>query len=922
MFLNEQNKINGKEQIQRDLNNQRKQDRHQTIDSDIENLTQSQIPIYMQLYPPSSKNDSSDKLILKKQKKINKNKEGNSSEKSEEKYELTQNFLDDLIKEPCPISRNKIQNTISNNIQSSTLVDKLFSEYKSEKKISKGGIVNLFTQYLFYRLLKKNKILYRIGEENKYFYYILSGKIEILKLKDIFVKMTHEQYLKYLIFLINNEEDFILSEVLLFNDKMFNFREKEQIQKLYYVNFCILLIEKIKKHLIPDYYSLKNFFTQFEIDFEVFDLKENELDLYQQKIKRNMRNAVEDYENYVLSKCTPSSNDMDFYEKYENLLKSKNNKNVKCFIYNIEKLLEEKNYFGEIFQNESDYTVRAVEKTVLACIKKDDYLNIIEPKRKVERMKEFTFLHNNFFFNEINGHVFEKRFFDFFVLKEYNKNSFIYKVGDEPKNLILLKEGKLSIEISCSIIDINFLIKSIFNNLINNDLIRKKNILPKEKIILLKNYIKEPIFKNLEKTNPKIVEELKKIQNFQIAVLTGIEILGLEEIFLKTKINMNSRVVDDKILCYKLPSDKINLFLAEEENILIEYSKTAVNKIISTIQRLLTIRKNCIDLAKMKSEFEIKNRITLENDKFKNFSSPKINLPKIQTNVITENNDDSFSDSVNLNGSFFSFYKAKSPIKNSISDNQKLIECMKNNKESIFSKYKSSNSIYKSNPSSVFKSVKKEHDKNIAFLDMIEKRLNKNKYISRNISEKCSIKNLSIPNKKKILLDENNSKTMDTNKNNLNTCENSYNSNNIKNCLNLNNLKSYYLDMNKIDSLRNYPVKITNVNKMIGNKNSLIQQYQINYDNYYTIQNSRPALTDVKEKKEAETENQEQNYLNRNENKLKINDKVKDYYNQIKIRGCLTFLPKKEANTIFKRKFHKKYRKVGLSVGNTINGFK
>ena len=39
-----------------------------------------------------------------------------------------------------------------------------------------------------------------------------------------------------------------------------------------------------------------------------------------------------------------------------------------------------------------------------------------------------------------------------------------------------------------------------------------------------------------------------------------------------------------------------------------------------------------------------------------------------------------------------------------------------------------------------------------------------------------------------------------------------------------------------------------------------------------------------------------------------VKDSIKEYYNDIKKKGCLSFIPNKVVNTIFMRKFHKKYQ--------------
>ena len=58
---------------------------------------------------------------------------------------------------------------------------------------------------------------------------------------------------------------------------------------------------------------------------------------------------------------------------------------------------------------------------------------------------------------------------------------------------------------------------------------------------------------------------------------------------------------------------------------------------------------------------------------------------------------------------------------------------------------------------------------------------------------------------------------------------------------------------------------------------------------------------------------------NKNKKKEIIQEIVKGFYQQIRNQGCVRFISKKENNTIFMRKFHKKYNKVDEEKKNKKN---
>jgi hypothetical protein len=69
--------------------------------------------------------------------------------------------------------------------------------------------------------------------------------------------------------------------------------------------------------------------------------------------------------------------------------------------------------------------------------------------------------------------------------------------------------------------------------------------------------------------------------------------------------------------------------------------------------------------------------------------------------------------------------------------------------------------------------------------------------------------------------------------------------------------------------------------------------------------------------------NNNNNEINENEKyKGNIKEKIKDFYKEIKSKGCLSFLPNAQNNTFFMRKFNQKYEsaiKKNYSVRDRIN---
>jgi hypothetical protein len=116
----------------------------------------------------------------------------------------------------------------------------------------------------------------------------------------------------------------------------------------------------------------------------------------------------------------------------------------------------------------------------------------------------------------------------------------------------------------------------------------------------------------------------------------GVEAVGLEEIFLNIPYLMKGIVVK-KIVCYELAVDKINYMLKEEKQIRVNYAMKSITKILSLIERLQSIKSNCVEMASSK--------YNMKSDEFfdKVFSStqfPLLKNSKSDDNMLFYNQSD------------------------------------------------------------------------------------------------------------------------------------------------------------------------------------------------------------------------------------------------------------------------------------------
>ena len=314
-------------------------------------------------------------------------------------YDMNEEFLESLLQRKSYFDKNKTINTICDFIKNSKLIKKLESETSDKKMDSEMLILNC-AKSLGYVKLEKGEVLFKIGDIGDKFFFILSGKINILKLKELKkIYMTNVEYLQYCIFLINNKEDYILNEVFKKNKKVLDITNIEDIIKLYRIVFIKILRDKIINHEITTNGDLLNFFKEYKQDPLSFHIYESDLKNLQEQIQKGVFGSAKDWENYILKRVRMTIKESIFFEDYEDMFKERNRNikyNIICYVYESFLFLGPGLFFGDFALDSENArrnaTVRAEEKTYLAWMKSLDYANIIAPRRKIEKHNEIMFL--------------------------------------------------------------------------------------------------------------------------------------------------------------------------------------------------------------------------------------------------------------------------------------------------------------------------------------------------------------------------------------------------------------------------------------------------------------------------------------------------------------------------------------------------
>ena len=931
--------------------------------SDKEEITTNQnnnnekikkLPVYMDLYPPVKDLDFESPMQILQQTEPNIKKKKNiteesSDEKGFETYEMNEEFLESLFKRKSIFDKNKSLNTISKFIKNSKLIQKLESEYRSDKKIDLESLIRSCAKNLNYVKLKKGEILFKIGDLGDRFYFILNGKVNILKLKELNeIYLTYVEYLQYCIFLIEEKEEYILSEVTKKNRNHLDITYPEDIIKLYRVVFIKMLRENITNHFIQNNRQLKDFFNNYKQKMQDFRLSEHDLiNLEEQKLK-GVYGSTKEWEAYILKKVRPNIKESIFFEDYEEQFKDKTKKNITCYVYESFLYLGPGLFFGDFAldseHNRRNATIRAEEKTILGWLKSVDYANMIAPKRKIEKYNEIMFLYKNFFFKHTNSHTFERKYFHLFPPLEINQGTILFNFGDIPKSLFFVKQGQISLEIKCSIFELHLYIRKIFESLLKNDFYKriinkyknKNYLIGEDEMKRLRKYLNEPIFFKLRDKSIKFREELEKKNKYKLSVLGGNEMIGIEEIFMGSPYLCTGEVVSKKLICYELTCNQLNIFLENEKNILGLYTKSSVNKIITLLDRLQNIKKNGIYMARLKYDC-IKNNNEEQNlnnkEQMYNLEQPPndnnkiVNIRKAIINIYNSNNDKN----IHIEDINQDLILKNRILYNNINQRKNKPKKIYKNFSFVMESYKGKNNenskvIYRNNNNHSIPLMKYKNNSNDTLyignkridIDKIKKRLNesnsfdKNKYLI-NKNENSKIFELS---QCQYPLSEERYQIKD------NDNDNKYEINKISN----NKIRSGTYSKKKKRYINNKKW-IMNEKLFFDNKIKTQRKF-LKKINSGDFNNSKLPLSDYKRKINIININPEESPQKMKiiQTKDLLSEIIKDYYKEIKQKGYLSFISKRKTNTYYTRKLHDKYNNNNKdnkleNSSNNINGY-
>ena len=601
-------------------------------------------------------------------------------------------LLENIMKQQKnKISRTEeVKDAIKNFLYHSNLIQKLqnyFSNQNTGNNNNDNNNANLkehidtvifkLAESVILEKFYENKTVIKYGDIGRDCYFLLSGRISILKpvlYKGI--KISYHKYLKYLSNLLANDEDFIALKVVeLNNDSFFKFHNLENIRedinnlKAFIKSYCILLlITKIRMNKI-EYTKislLEEVLKEFNFSLKDFNINEKEINEHINNLTQTTTKTQEDklaldskIKKYILESFAPSEDDIYNMKPYEKILLRndtlKDNNNL-ATLYKYESFLNlgPGTFFGEMALELNSYnkrrnaTIRTEEECLMFSLTQKLYNSILVQSINLIKEYDISFIKKNYFFGEISPKIFDKMYFSMFKLISKERNDIIYKQSTQLNSLFFLKEGDIKFEINASVIDIYNLIKYYINYLTENR--RLFNFTIEEIYDLNRNYSgdNEDFYTG---NKPAIFKDkIYEIKKYEIYNVSNFEAIGLLEFMsLKGEYNTSCYVTSKTAKIFEITKENLDIILNRENEILNDYYKFAKNRFLIIIKRLYSIKYNCLSniFYKIKENFferydydeyeEQKNNDLNKNEEYNQDSNYNINLNTKENIVNTDN---------------------------------------------------------------------------------------------------------------------------------------------------------------------------------------------------------------------------------------------------------------------------------------------
>ena len=458
---------------------------------------------------------------------------------------------------------------------------------------------------------EKDKFIIRKNDIGKDCYFLLSGRLSILKPVEYkFMKLTYEEYLKYLVNLKYHKEEKIFETVTNTNWLFMKVYNEENLLEIikYYIQKRISIYSNISYDIsdktVKEDLTLENieaFLLEYKLKLEDFGISKEKILEDLKKIQFN--ESSEDFQllmnDYFKDIFKIDKKTQMLYSIYDYLFeKEEKDKGKLVTLYKYETFLtlSPGAFFGEMSldseNKKRNASIRTETDCVVASLSIEKYANYLMDENKKILTRQINFLCNNFFFNNISPKIFSKYYFSMFKLININKDTILYEQGNNCNSIFFIREGTIKYEINASISELHNLIVFLISGLRKSKTFKLSNQFVDE----LKNkYLRNHTLINMRNASIILIEKINKIQTFELNISESYEVLGLPEFFFELPHICSCSVISQNVRLFELNRYNLNHIVSFEKAIKEDLYKLILDKIIIFIARLFNIENNFVN---------------------------------------------------------------------------------------------------------------------------------------------------------------------------------------------------------------------------------------------------------------------------------------------------------------------------------------
>ena len=430
--------------------------------------------------------------------------------------------------------------------------------------------------------------LFKIGDIPDNFYLIFNGKIEILKPVLNQQYMNGYNYFYHLMHLRKNKETYIYNLTISENQNAFPIKPTN-INNIHWIYLSMML------NLLYSGTAIN-----FEDVLYICGISTEQLGINSTENNQQLLSYLLSHK-HSLAKYIPKFTEdiFNYYSYLKANIKQEYNKPKLVNLYELKSIsiLEDGYHIGEV--NLDDKTIqkgliRTQTEANLLYIDANIYNQIFSKEKQIIIEQEMIFLHRTFFFVEMNFQIFEKKYFNYFIIEDKFQGELLCSENHLINDIYFIHKGIISLYSQKSPIEIHDVLITLAQNISDNRIQKEPNYSP------LRSNIRE------------LKKELLKKRSQRLFDINNSEIIGLDSFFFDIPCFVTAVVKSKHAKVIKISSDNLRKIFKEDNRVFTKAKNLTDEKIIMWYNRFFNI--NNVNLTAIdKRKFNKESQVAEEN---------------------------------------------------------------------------------------------------------------------------------------------------------------------------------------------------------------------------------------------------------------------------------------------------------------------